>query len=418
MPRIVILSGIQIIDNPRVVKEADALAELGHEVEVVGAIYNQPSKELIDAALAGKKWKHIPVIDLTDGKIGPRLKSLALRSQSKLSHFKKKLRGSDSPIQLGFVARKLYATASALNADLYVAHLEQALWVGAKLLSQGRAVALDVEDWYSEDGLPEDRAKRPIHLMKVCEKLLLRGACYSTTTSQALASALARTYDCPPPAVVYNSFPIEDRHALDGKVLDRKRSDTPSLTWFSQTIGPGRGLEELLAVLPRLRHRLEVHLRGSPRSGFQDHLLNAVPKCLRAQIHFHPRVAQKDLLSRLSEHDIGYCGELSDCLSRDLTITNKMFEYMRAGLALVASDTTGQSEVAAAVPDAVSLFRQRDPESLTRTLDALLGDPSKLQHAKLASGRALKERYEWKASKEILQRLCSDYFESRPRRLV
>jgi len=49
-----------------------------------------------------------------------------------------------------------------------------------------------------------------------------------------------------------------------------------------------------------------------------------------------------DLLSRIAEHDIGFAGEMPHCRSRDLTVTNKILQYLLAGLAVVASGTAGQ----------------------------------------------------------------------------
>jgi hypothetical protein len=50
MAKINIISGIQLSNNPRVVKEADALTEAGHEVEVFSSILN-PGDAFLETAL-------------------------------------------------------------------------------------------------------------------------------------------------------------------------------------------------------------------------------------------------------------------------------------------------------------------------------------------------------------------------------
>lgn len=418
MARIVILSGIQVIDNPRVVKEADALAEAGHDVEVLGSIYNEPSRVRIDGLLRGRRWRHTAVADLTSPSLRKRAEGVMMRARWRLARLLKDRASLELPDQLGMVVRPLYRVARSKPADLYIAHLEQALWAGNRLIDLGRHVAVDIEDWYSEDGLPEDQARRPVALIKRLELGLFRRATYATTTSLSLAEALARAYGIPAPSVIHNSFPSEEREWIDHQRLDRKSPGALSIVWFSQRTGPGRGLEDLVKALPTLDGSFELHIRGTPRDGYAQTLTQDAPLGVRERIYFHPQVPQHQLLSRLAEHDIGYCGEQSDCLSRDLTITNKVFEYMRAGLAIVASDTSGQREVAAAAPGSVRLFPQGDVASLGRRLQAWLSDREALSVAKAASLDALRTRFDWTFSKRQIQSLarpCGQASCGRPR---
>ncbi len=62
----------------------------------------------------------------------------------------------------------------------------------------------------------------------------------------------------------------------------------------------------------------------------------------------HPLIPANELLSRVAEHDIGLALELRQPDSRNLTVTYKFLHYLLAGLAVVASDTAGQSEVTGA----------------------------------------------------------------------
>ncbi len=398
MTKIVIVSGIQIINNPRVVKEATALATAGFDVEVIGAIYDGESAERIDRMLAQVQWRHTPVVDRGSGSSCERLYYLYARVRRKIALLQKKWLNVEGPYQLGYFVRRLYRIAKQRKADLYIVHLEQALWVGRKLLKDGFKVAIDVEDWYSEDGLPADRELRPVRLIKECEHNLLRNAGYGTTTSKVLSEALAEAYNCPPPTVTYNSFPVEDQQLIDGKMLDRRDPEKPSIIWFSQTIGPGRGLEQLMEALKSIDSPFELHIRGNPRRGFKETLLDGFPESLVSHIFFHPQVPQDELLSRLCEHDIGFCGDLSDCRSRDLTITNKALEYLRAGLAVVASDTAGHKEVATMVEAGVMIYEQSNTSSLATVLLKLLTDQSQLKVAKAAALRGLAGELDWDVS--------------------
>lgn len=408
--KVTIVSGLQIIDNPRAFKEADAIAELGHDVEVLAAIHDVNALARIDAMLQGRRWRHVPVVNIADRRPLSMVRQFLLRAQNRLVRSAGRGWQLESPAQLGFMTGALCSATLARRADLYSLHAEQALWTGKVLIERNMPVRIDVEDWYSEDGLPADRALRPVALIKKCERLLLNHASHATTTSAAMSRALAEAYGCRPPAVVYNSFPLAERKDVDGRRFDRRSSDAPSIVWFSQTIGPGRGLEALMTALRLLDRPVEVHLRGRPRPGYVEELLAPLPLHIRQSVYVHDQVPQGELLSRLMEHDIGYCGELSNCLNHDLTISNKCLEYLRAGLALVASDTAGQLEMASRIPDAVGVFRQGDGGALADALRPLLGDGDRLARAKRASWEGFEAAFGWEASKRRIQEQVEAFF--------
>jgi glycosyltransferase involved in cell wall biosynthesis len=410
--KVVIASALQITDTPRVVKEADALSEIGIDVEVLGAIYSHGAAEEIQRLLEGRTWVHTPVLDWTSKKFESKCHRTWLRVSARAAREARRLLGVEHPLQLGQATLMLAHAAMSREADLYSLHIDQALWAGRILARHGLPFRVDFEDWYSEDGLPADRGMRPVKLMKQLERELLNRAVHTTTTSLAMARALVDEYDCPLPEVVHNSFLTEERNQVDGLRLDRRFTEIPSITWFSQTIGPGRGLEVLMEAMALLNHPVELHLRGTPRPGYVEHLLSHLNPEKRIRVYHHARVPQSKLLSRLLEHDVGYCGELSYCRSRDLTITNKVFEYMRAGLAIVASDTSGQQEVAAKSPEAIYLFQQDSPVALASVLRPLLSDPQLLQKARNASLTAFDEQFSWEHSKKVLQTQVSRYFDS------
>ncbi|ABK44929.1 glycosyl transferase, group 1 [Magnetococcus marinus MC-1] len=400
MSKIVIVSGFQIISNPRVAKEADALSKAGHTVEVLGAIWDKEGARKIEALRVGALWHYTPMVDLAGGGWLARWHWLVARLHVKLAQGVRRWLGWEHPAQLGYFTGRLLKIARSRQADLYIVHLEPALWVGVKLLQAGFRVAVDVEDWYSEDLLPADRSRRPVAMMRHYEATLLQQGAYATTTSHALSQALANAYQVSPPVVVYNTFPWAERASLKGHYRARKRLDLCSLVWFSQTIGPGRGLEQLMQALHFLQTPVEIHVRGNPRPGFEQQLRRLAPEAMQEHIYFHGLVPQAELLACLAEHDMGFCGELSDSASRDLTLTNKAMEYLRAGLAVIASDTQGQMELAKALPDTVFIYAQRDPQALADKVNLLVDQPQRLQQAKQAALQAAQQRFCWERDAE------------------
>ena len=403
--RIIILTGNSLCHNPRVQKEATALADAGFEVEILGAWLDAGFKARDLELLKNAPFRFTPVLDATTQKFA----WLQARIRVKAARVWHQRTGRESAWQLGYTVGALTRVARQRTADLFIAHSEPALWAVAQLgrqMADGRwqkfQVGLDMEDWFSEDLLPEARKQRPIRLIKSLEQRALSGASHRTCTSHAMSAALAKEYGCPQPTVVYNSFPWSDRQTLDGQFKDRCDRTVPSLHWYSQTLGAGRGLEELFAALPFVKFPLEIHLRGGFNAGTEAWLWPLVPESWRKRVFLHPLVGNAELLSRIAEHDIGFAGEQKYCPSRDLTVTNKILHYLLGGLAVVASDTAGQREVAAQADGAVQIYPADDAGALAQRLNFWLENPERLAAAKAAALRAAEKTFCWERSAPVL----------------
>jgi glycosyltransferase involved in cell wall biosynthesis len=389
--RVAVLTGNPLHSNPRVVKEAAALTEAGHEVIVHGAWSTEQGVET-DRNLAEQGgYAFVPLLppDTPEGKLH-RLLQRAARKVVPWSRW-----------TFGLVPVTLEREAIRLRPHLSIAHSEPALFAALALRKRGVRVGVDMEDWFSEDLPPESRRHRPVALLRKAERELLRCAAYATCTTEAMADALARAYGCPRPTRIYNVFPkpvlpdhlmLRDRSpaskSLDG-AASRGRA-VRSIHWFSQTIGPGRGLEDLFAAAESLPEECEIHLRGNP-GGYRRWIESAVPLALRSRVFVHAPVPNDELPERIAEHDIGFAGETTAIRSRDLTATNKIFQYLQSGLAVVASDTAGQREVASLAGDGVHLFRADDVEDLATKLGELTGNAALLREGRERAWAAAKE---------------------------
>ncbi|TWT96285.1 glycosyltransferase family 4 protein [Neorhodopirellula pilleata] len=369
MPKIIIVSGIQLANNPRVVKEANALSEAGFDVEVLGAILSPEAAERDEQLCVGKAWRYTPVVDNRNTDALSRLRWIRLRMRSRLAREAYQRFGHCSVSQLGYAGPQMLRICRERSADLYSIHLEQALWVGCELLKLGKRVSVDFEDYYSEDLLPKDRLHRPVVMLQACERMLHQQAEFKLTTSESLADALQEAYGGDRALVIPNTFPWKERQHLDGKQLDRQHPNRLSVFWFSQTLGPQRGLEDLMAATHHIQADAEIHLRGNCSAGFREQLLSSAATNYRDRIFIHRQCSHRELISRIAEHDIGFAGETAYCPSRDLTITNKVLQYLQAGVPLVASNTSGQREVQRCCPDGVQLYEPGDAKALAAAID-------------------------------------------------
>jgi len=400
--RIVLISGSSLCHNPRVMKAATTLARHGYDVHVLGAWLEADLKARDQAMLERAPFRFEPVFDATL----PGLQHTAIhalrRARRKAANAVYGLTGWQSRDQLGYGIDRLLARAWVLAADLYIAHSEPALYVARRLMQDGRRSGVDMEDWFSEDLLPESRRRRPLRLLRLLEReLLLRGT-YASCPSRVMSEALAEEYGGKPPVVLYNAFPWADRNAIDGRCKDRRNTAIASICWYSQTLGPGRGIEDLVGAMPLLKCDAEIHLRGRAAPGMVDWITDRIPERWRQRVFFHPLVANEELLSRIAEHDIGFAGEMPYCRSRDLTVTNKILHYLLGGLAVVASDTAGQREVAMQAKDAIAVYQPGNPAALAGALDGLLASHARLAHAKGAALQVARDFLCWEGQERTL----------------
>jgi glycosyltransferase involved in cell wall biosynthesis len=387
LQRILIVTTGPLCRNPRPLKEAETLGRAGYDVTVLMVRNHEPS-EPFDAELMRSAPFRREAIDMIPGHSAGAARLLWRRGLSSLARKTAPAFGLGKVRALG-PGPELLRRARLLPADLTIVHNEAAHWAGIRLLAEGRRVAADIEDWHSEDLLPETRARRPLGLIRSIEGSLLSRAAYVTTTSHALAEALRARYGGREPDVITNSFPLQPdprKPAPDA---------APAFFWFSQTIGPGRGLELFLAGWMRVSHPSRIVLLGRPQEGYIASLMEGLPPDRRSQVSVLPLVAPGELPAVIAGHDIGLALEQSFIANRDLTITNKMLQYLNAGLVVVASDTRGQREVLGHAPDAGIIVKLAEAGEVTRALDLLLADRSALAHRQAAARRLAEQVYCW-----------------------
>lgn len=388
------------------VKEARVLADAGYDVEVLTSILD-PANRHQEVSRVGRGWSANFLIDNSSQAFTDRFRWTYLRTRRIVANKLYRATGLSSQCLFGYCAPELTRACLRSDADLCILHLESAMFAGLALIKRGRRVALDFEDWYSEDLPEEARRYRPFGLLRECEQELARESVYTMATSASMSTAIADAFDAPKPRVVLNTFPLDQQQAIDGKYVDRYDRSRLSICWFSQTIGPGRGLELLMEATHHLKSKIEIHLRGNCAADYERRLRDGAAPHVRPHVFIHPTVPHDDLLSRIAEHDIGFAGEVPTCLSRDLTITNKLFQYLQASVPVVATWTHGQKEACQLAPDAIRLVARNHPVQLAKTIDQW-NNPDTLEQAAAAAGRASTTVFHWDRSKEVILAAVSD----------
>src|SRR5205823_6516652 len=101
------------------------------------------------------------------------------------------------------------------------------------------------------------------------------------------------------------------------------------------------------------------------------------------------------IMPAIAGGDIGLALDPNDCLNRSLTICNKVFLYLQAGLALAATATPGQREVIAEAPQAGFVYAPGDHAALAAALIPLVTDRRRLLDVQTAAWIAGRNRFNW-----------------------
>ena len=217
--------------------------------------------------------------------------------------------------------------------------------LGVQLLKKGKKVAFDFEDWYAEEN---PHYFRSVDLFRENELYALKHAAYVSCPSTAMSTAVQEYYNLDRQfSVIFNSFPIEN---IEYRHIQKKPN---SLVWFSQTVGPNRGIEDFVNILKLIDIPVEIHFIGFCSSSYTKYLL----ECLNDTPHkviIHALMKHSDMLRFVKQFEYGLALEHSFPPSRDLTISNKILLYLQLNLHVIATSTKGHLELKPDFGDCIS----------------------------------------------------------------
>jgi hypothetical protein len=296
------------------------------------------------------------------------------------------------------VGPELAAAALRHPARLYIAHHAAVLPAAVKAAARfGGRVGYDAEDFYAGIQAPAV-FQRAIENM---ERRYLPACDYVTASSREIAGEYAWQYRIAPPVTVRNVFPLSQRPAA----FRAARSAGPlRLYWFSQCIGPGRGLEDVVGAMGLLGDcEIELHLRGRWQAGYREQLLALARSggVKSRRIVSHEPAPSDDMVRLAAEYDIGLALEQPVDRNRPLCLPNKLFVYLLAGNAVAATNMGAQESLAAELGPAAVSFAPGDTGSLAGHLHNWYHSRTSLEDARRLAWELGERRYNWDIEKRV-----------------
>ena len=238
---------------------------------------------------------------------------------------------------------------------------------------------------------------------RMLEARLLPQAAGVVTVSAPIARELLRRYRLRVPVELVPNYP-EVKAAPRPRPLRDLFPDLPLPTGmpillYLGGIQAGRGIEQLLEALRAVPQAAAVFLGGGPP-------LPAVVDRARAlgiyeRLRFLPPVPSTQVVDFAASAHLGVSLALPVTLNNRYSLPNKLFQYMAAGLPVVASDFEQIREIV--VGSRVGLVVDpSDPSAIATAIRHLLDHPAEARAMGKRGQRAIAERYRWAASAATL----------------
>jgi glycosyltransferase involved in cell wall biosynthesis len=232
--------------------------------------------------------------------------------------------------------RRAIAVVREVRPGLVHCNDYNTMWVGvaARLLGGSTVVYDSHELWPDRNGRSEPR-----WWLIACEALFVRAAHRTITASPGYAQVMAKRYRIAPPGVIRN---IPDSSMMSS-ALGSQNGEVPAgdrdrLALYVGALTTGRGLE--LSIMA-LNHIDDVRLRlvGPARPAYLQQLVQlAETEGVSDRVEFAGAVSPDELIETISEASVGLALIQPICLSYRMSLPNKVFEYVAAGLPVLGSD--------------------------------------------------------------------------------
>ena len=361
--------------DTRVEKEARTLVAAGYRVTVVAdAAPGLPERE----SRGGSDVVRVP-------RRGPRLPGLRFAlHEMRLARRLRALRpdvfhahDSNALLPVAIAARSLRVPF------VYDAH---DLWLGRPRRERSRAYFALNQAYYA-----------------VLERLLVPRAAVTITVSPPIVDHLRARYGLERVALVpnYPEAPVDGR-VVDVRTLpgsDRIDAGRPVVLYLGGLMA-GRGLEQLVDAIA-LEPAAQLVLVGDGMLAGQ-----LSERARRAgvgdRVHLLPPVAPDDVIAVAASADIGVSPIVPSCLNYRYSLPNKLFQYMAAGIPVVASDFPQVRDIVEGARCGVVTDTTR-PGEMAWAIRRVLDDPTEARAMGERGRDAVAERYNWATAAATLE---------------
>ena len=326
-----LLSLTPIAREARLLRQAESLHKAGWTVVAAGLGSDQPMPD----------W--LPLIELKPQQLPLSLiEEWRLRSKRYLSRWMPGLAEAFYYEFMGNeVAYEHLAFVNEKRADLIVAHEYFSAPLGHRLAERWNAkLVVDCHELAAEQYEHDpDWVKVWKPYVIAIESKFLPKADAVTTINDGIADLLHETYDLRSRPLVLRSTPLYEKHAY-------REPAEEIVVHYHGLVSPLRGLEVLVESVKQWRPEFRLDIRGMATPAYEAELRAWVEQQgVSGRVRVLPKVNFRDMTRTATSGDIGIFVQETPSRHKILTLPNKIFEYIMAGLAICVQDLPEMSRI-------------------------------------------------------------------------
>jgi len=357
----------------RVDRSARTLAEMGYEVVLIGL------------QMDGE-----PTYEQRDGYV---VKRVPMKSRGAWWGIK--------PLRWTEAVIRTYTAASRERAAIYNPRDIYPLmvsWLAAK--RRGAQLVYDSDELNLDRNWPWTDKRWWRVLGSAYEGFFIRRAAAVITTDHGRADILEERYSIPRPTVVMNVPDLVEDLEPDAEFRAEALGDERYLLLYTGGLVPNRGLLELVDAIELLPGCALAYVgRGHIAEQIESHIAE---RGLEHRAHVFEAVPFDTLMRYTAAADIGLVPIVGACLSYVYAAPNKLFEYMMAGLPVVASDLPDMAAIVSEERVGALIGDPTDPVSTAEAVRELIDGDEPLSAYGVRGMKAVRERYNWSLEKRKL----------------
>jgi len=385
MPRILLLTAAELTRDPRARRAASTARARGYDVVGVSGRVDGD----VPAKLDG-----VPVVRVGGDAVTSRLRRAGLGGNRRSRPFVRELRGVYRLGRLGaLTARLAFAARRVGSVDVVHANDFDTLpagWLVAR--RSGARLVYDSHELYTTQEVDPPRVF--VRAVSKLEAALARSAAAVVTTGRPFAVELRRRFALEEePRIVLN---CPERVADDPPAVPE---EGPLRVVYQAAMGAGRPLGDVVEAARRAEG-VDFTLRvvGANTGELRKSIAAAG---VDDRVHVAAPVPPDRLIDGLRGFHVGLIINRPVTMTDELVVPNKLFEYMMAGLAVVAPRLPGLAGIVDG--EGVGLtYEPGRPDDLAAALERLAADPPRLAAARLRARELALGRYNAETQSDAL----------------